>query len=223
MSNSIVSLSENAFFTIVTAALEAFQVDHSKLDDGSELHLETFGNLWGHETPLANNGMIYHVSNADVSTSASREKMSVSPKDEAYTLKSNFMSYFFPELKFLGDYHSHPYSVGYDGVLTELEVERKELHHFSPGDFSSVKYQQEIKRDYRVGLVVTVYQREDPTKRADQWIDDLSCIRFQYDNLTLWIKAYVWAGDDYRKRADKKVNLICPALGFALRNIKISE
>lgn len=83
--------------------------------------------------------------------------------------------------------------------------------------------QTENNKDYRVGLVVTVYQRDEPTKRADQWMDDLSCIRFQYDNLTLWIKAYVWAGDDYRKRADKKVNFICPALGFALRNIKVAE
>lgn len=224
MSNSIVSLSEQAFFTIITAALEAFQVDHSKREDGTEIHLETFGNLWGHETALKHGAVVYHVTSADVSTSASREKTMVIPKDEAYALKSNFINYFFPELKYLGDYHSHPYSCEQDNVRSELELERQQLYQFSTGDFNSVSEERaKFKKNYRVGLVVTVYQRDEPTKRADQWMDDLSCIRFQYDNLTLWVKAYVWAGNDYRKRADKKVNLICPALGFSLRNIKVAE
>lgn len=222
MSNSVVSISEQAFFTIVTAALEAYKVDHSKLEDGSEIRLETFGNLWGHESFTKSGSDIYHISSADVSTSASREQNRVLPKDEAYALKSQFVEYFFPELKYLGDYHSHPYSLE-NNVRTELDLERHELYHFSPGDFKAVKYEQEQGKNYRVGLVVTVFERDEKVGRKDTWMDDSSCVRFQYDNVTIWIKAYVWSGDDYRRRADKKVTLVCPAVGFALRNIRLVD
>lgn len=221
MDNTVISLSEQAFFTIVTASLEAYQVDHSKLEDGSEVRLETFGNLWGHVTEQ-DGSIIYQVTCADVSTSATREKTQVIPKDGAYNLKSNFVNYFFPEMKFLGDYHSHPYSAE-DGVKTELELEREKFYQFSPGDFNSVRNEQRYnEKDYRVGIVVTVFKRGDKNLvlRNDQWMDETSCVRFQYDRITIWIKAYVWAGDDKRKRADKKVSLVCPTLGFALRNIR---
>ena len=222
MLNSVVSISEQAFFTIVTAALEAYKVDHSKLEDGSEIRLETFGNLWGHESSTSGGSDIYHITSADVSTSASREQHSVLPKDEAYDLKSQFVEYFFPELQYLGDYHSHPYSLE-NNVRTELDLERQELYHFSPADFKAVKYEQEQGKNYRVGLVVTVFERDERVGRKDTWMDDSSCVRFQYDNLTIWIKTYVWSGDDYRRRADKKVTLVCPAVGFALRNIRLVD
>jgi hypothetical protein len=221
MNNTIVSISEHAFFTMVTSALEAYKVDHSKLEDGSEVRLETFGNLWGFETITKNGAVIYHISSADVSTAASRERAQVIPKDDAYALKQKFVDYFFPELKFLGDYHSHPYSKQEDRVNTELDLERNELYRFSDGDFKSARYeQQDQSKDYRIGMVVTVFQRDDCVFRQDQWMDDRSCIRFQYDSLTIWLKGYVWMGSDYRKRADKKVTLLCPTLGFSVRDIR---
>ncbi|MEE2003414.1 hypothetical protein QWY20_18365 [Alkalimonas sp. MEB108] len=222
MSNTIVSISEQAFFTIVTAALEAYKVDHSKLEDGSEIRLETFGNLWGHETFTKSDSIVYHVTYADVSTSASREKSSVLPKDEAYELKNQFVEYLFPELKFLGDYHSHPYSKD-DDVRTELDLERNELHHFSPADFKVVKEEQENGKNYRVGLVVTVFERDEQVERKDAWMDETSCVRFQYESLTIWIKSYVWAGDEFRRRTDKKVTLVCPTIGFSLREMRVAD
>jgi hypothetical protein len=220
MDNTIVSLSEQAFFTVVTAALEAYKVDHAKSSENPETHLETFGNLWGYETATQDGVMIYHINSADVSTAAERTESSVRPKDDAYTLKQNFMNYFFPELKFLGDYHSHPYSLTRSDVKTELDLERHQLYHFSPADFRAVEQEHKEGKNYRVGLVITVYEREQRVHRQDQWIDDTSCVRFQYDNVTIWIKAYVWNGEDFRKRADKKVSLICPAVGFTLRSLR---
>jgi hypothetical protein len=47
MSICIVSLSDQSFFTIVTAALEAYKVDHAKHDSGDSentlKHLATYG------------------------------------------------------------------------------------------------------------------------------------------------------------------------------------
>ena len=115
----------------------------------------------------------------------------------------DFIALFYPELSFLGDYHSHPYTTPIDGIKTELDLERKECYRFSSADFNSVNYQQEIERDYRVGLVVTVYERDEGIPRSSKHIDGNSCTRFQCQNMTIWIKAYVWAGDDYRRKADK--------------------
>ncbi|QQO82125.1 hypothetical protein [Shewanella algae] len=223
MDDTIVSLSEQAFFTIVTAALEAYKVDHSKLEDGSEVRLETFGNLWGHSTKH-NRSVVYHVSYADVSTSASREKVEVTPNDQAYNLKKEFVDYFFPEMSHLGDYHSHPYSVE-DGIKSELKLERDGFHKFSPGDFKAVRAEHKKKRDYRVGIVVTVFERDDENfiARKVQWIDKTSCVRFQYNKMTIWIKAYVWAGDEKRKRADKKVSIVCPTIGLPLLKIRQND
>lgn len=214
MPSSVVSISEQAFFTVVTAALEAYRVDQSEKQDGSSVRLETFGHLWGYESVKENGEAVYRVVLADVSTSAHRTSDFVISRDGAYSLKSEFVGSFFPELSFIGDFHSHPYSDEHDGVRTELELQRRGLYQFSPSDFRAAKADQESGRNYRVGLVVTVFERNLPVSRSSQYLDGSSCIRFQYDSMTLWIKAYVWYGDEFRRNSDKMVSLICPSLGF---------
>ncbi|NWA88149.1 hypothetical protein HX807_06005 [Pseudomonas sp. D8002] len=217
MSNCLVSLSEQAFFTIATSALEAYRVDHSADLDGTGIKLETFGYLWGHLSSTSMNETVYRISQANVSTAAHRTGDSVTARDDAYTLKNTFVESFFPELRFLGDFHSHPYSQERDAVRTELDLERNEFYRFSTADMRSAKAQQDACKDYRVGLVITVFEREEQVARSNMYLDDQSCIRFQYDSMTIWIKAYVWAGDDYRRKADKMVTLICPPAGFSLQ------
>ena len=117
----------------------------------------------------------------------------------------------------MGDYHSHPYSHEDDEIKTELELERGHLYRFSEGDFRSVKSLQDKALDYRVGLVATVFERERKVKRSLKKVDGESCIRFQYLNMTIWLKAYVWTSDDndnYRRKADKMVRLVCPSLNL---------
>lgn len=215
MSTCVVSLSDQSFFTIVTAALEAYKVDHAKHgSDEPEQYLETFGNLWGYRSEEITGKKVFRVVMADVSTAAERSQGFVIDKEESYNAKLNFIETYYPELNYLGDYHSHPYTIQGDGVKTELDLERNELYQFSSGDFKSVKHQQEIGRKYSVGLVATVYERDKSIKRSRKHIDEKSCIRFQYQNMTIWIKAYVWTGTDCRRKADKMVRLICPNLGF---------
>ena len=75
MSICIVSLSDQSFFTIVTAALEAYKVDHAKHDSGdSEKYLETFGNLWGYRSEDTAGKKVFRVVMADVSTAAERSQ-----------------------------------------------------------------------------------------------------------------------------------------------------
>jgi proteasome lid subunit RPN8/RPN11 len=215
MSNCLVSISDQAFFTIITAALEAYGVHHGDPNAEEESkHLETFGNLWGYQSTSGLGEEVFRVVMADVSTAAHRGQGFVIDKQESYDAKSDFVSVYYPELAFLGDYHSHPYTTPGDDIKTELDLERHELYQFSRADFNSVKYQQENDRDYRVGLVATVFERKDGVARSSKYMDGASCIRFQYQDMTIWIKAYVWAGDDYRRKSDKMVHLVCPNLGF---------
>ncbi|NWC69903.1 hypothetical protein HX873_18595 [Pseudomonas sp. P7758] len=151
MSNCLVSLSEQAFFTIATSALEAYRVDHSADLDGTGIKLETFGYLWGHLSSTSMNETVYRISQANVSTAAHRTGDSVTARDDAYTLKNTFVESFFPELRFLGDFHSHPYSQERDAVRTELDLERNEFYRFSTADMRSAKAQQDACKDYRVG------------------------------------------------------------------------
>lgn len=215
MIDSVVSISEQAFFSIVTSALEAFKLEHVLKNGDSAARVETFGHLWGYCQPLMGRNIMHRVVWADTSTAVERDQGAVSYTDEAQELKQGFIGAFFPEVCYLGDYHSHPYSREDDEIKTELELERGHLYRFSDADFRSAKYLQDKLLDYRVGLVVTVFERKQKVARSLKKMDGESCIRFQYLNMTIWLKAYVWTPDDndnYRRKADKMVRLVCPTL-----------
>lgn len=218
MIDSVVSISEQAFFSIVTSALEAYKLEHVLNGGDSAARVETFGHLWGYYQPLIGRDMIYRVVLADTSTAVERDQSSVAFTDEAQELKQGFIDTFFPEVCYLGDYHSHPYSYEDDEIKTELELERRHLYRFSEGDFRSVKSLQDKSLDYRVGLVATVFERERKVNRSLKRLDGESCIRFQYLSMTIWLKAYVWTSDDnynFRRKADKMVRLVCPSLNLS--------
>jgi hypothetical protein len=219
MKDTIVSISESAFFTMTTTALEAYRIEHITANGSKSDRVETFGHLWGYMSK-SSAGMvdIYRVVWADTSTAVIRDTSSVACDPEAMPLKESFLGCFFPEVEYLGDYHSHPYDSVNDGVKSELEVQRKELYKFSDADFRAVRnIQKEDMAKYRVGLVVTIYERGDQRPRSMELLDEESCIRFQYENTTIWIKAYVWKENKkdfgFRKRPDKSVKLVCPTLG----------
>lgn len=216
MSRCLVSLSEQVFFTVVTSALEAFNLDHViKAKDEKQNQVETYGHLWGYVTKSGLGESVYRIVMADTSTAAERDTGSTTPAPGSYEAKQQFVDAFFPEIGFIGDYHSHPYAEEKERIKTELEIERGEFHRFSRADFVDAKYQQEeLGRNYRIGLVATVYERNAPVQRQSKHLDEGSCIRFQYEDHTIWLKAYVWSGKDYRRKSDKMVHLICPNLGF---------
>ena len=84
---------------------------------------------------------------------------------------------------------------------------------FFHGDFKHVKYLQE-ERNYRLGIVATVFEMPKQVARRNKHIDEdgLTCIRFMYDNLTIWLKVYVFM--DSKRIRDKDIALTCPNLGF---------
>lgn len=215
MKKSIVSISESAFFTIISTALESYKLEHQIHNGEMGDRVETFGHLWGYSRYYNTPEQVYRVVWADTSTAVIRDKSYVAYDNEAQSLKQDFVDTFFPEVSYLGDYHSHPYSTHEDEVKTELALERNGLYQFSKGDFEAVKNLHENEYlDYRVGLVVTVYEREDKITRHQKRLDGESCIRFQYSGMTIWIKAYIWEEKNlkYKRKPCNQVKLICPSL-----------
>ncbi|MEG8200864.1 hypothetical protein SE916_01385 [Pseudomonas sp. 5FOS] len=215
MVNSVVSISEQAFFSIVTSALEAYKVEHLLENGDFAARVETYGHLWGYAQKSIGAQTMYRVVWADTCTSVTRDQGSISYGDAPQEIKQSFIDTFFPEVTFLGDYHSHPYSYQDDEIKTELELERGGYYRFSDADFRSVKQQQDDGLDYRVGLVATVFERDEKVKRALKILDGESALRFQVGSMTIWLKAYVWTEDEnlkFRRKADRMVRLVCPSL-----------
>ena len=215
----IVSLSDAAFFTIVTSALEAYSVCHQ--DDKMETHVpvETYGNLWGYQATTTRNESVLHVVLADSDVSARRDSGSASPADDAFGLKVDFADCFFPTLEYLGDFHSHPYDES--EFRTELELQRNVGHTHSRADRNFAKHQQRRGRPYRLQVIATVFERSDAINRQSGHLDgDLSCIRFRYDKHTIWIKVYAYRinAEDRtsRKVKEENVALICPCAGVTV-------
>lgn len=107
-----VILSPDAFRLIISSALEAYAVPHGKNHDPSKhTPLETCGAIWGYETENHGN-KYFHIVAVDVDTSANRQPGSVASKPASIEVKKGFYERYNPELKYLGDFHSHPWSQG---------------------------------------------------------------------------------------------------------------
>lgn len=213
----IVSLSEQAFFTLISSALEAYEIKHAggRAFDKAENRLETYGNLWGYEANTKRQETVLHISLADVDTSAVRQKDSVTPITETFHMKENLVDWLRPELEYLGDFHSHPYDEENDGVKSTREIEKEKFYAFSDADFERVpQLGPDRRKTYRVGLVATLFRGSKELRRRSQYIDEEngSCIRFAYEDFTIWLQCHVF--EKRRAVADSKVVLLCPAIGF---------
>ena len=234
-SDYIVSLSEQAFFTVVASSLEAFSVNHGEDGQDSEEEdeddtpsddevgadeddqsrpRETYGNLWGYKVQTMRGETVLHITMADVDTSARCDDESADPKPQAFRLKQDLIDSLRPELNYLGDFHAHPYHYKHDGVTSALDIERRALHDFSRADFRHARHLAQ-RRNYQVGLVATVYRGKKHVERKSKYIGEngFSCLRFCCGELTIWLKCYVFEENGERIR-DAKVALLCTAIGF---------
>jgi len=105
-SGYIIRISEQAPVHMCLSGMEAFSASH--LRRGPRIRLETYGSLWGHEVRLPRGRTLYSVEMAAVDTSAKMENDEVRPAPAALDLKRDVMTSFWPQLEFLGDFHTHP-------------------------------------------------------------------------------------------------------------------
>lgn len=236
MPKYIITLSDDAFRISVMAALEAYCVPHgSNKSVNAHTPLETTGAIWGTTQTDAFGNLIYQVESIDVDTSAEMQSAAVAQKPAAIALKTSFTEKFTPHFKYLGDFHSHPYSEGevVNGkkLETPQHAEHAKVYRFSgtssppTSDYGSVAAMRNMGLEYRVGIVVTLFRMKyavNHPRRA--YLDDRSAIRFTFngsglhgakETFRIWIKAHVFpdaANTD--PVLDKQVVLLCPIAGF---------
>lgn len=235
-----VILSPDAFRLIVSSALEAYAVPHGKNHNpATHIPLETCGAVWGYETTNKNaNGdnKYFHIVAVDIETSAHRTANSVGSKSSSIEVKTGFYERYNPELKYLGDFHSHPWSQGEKvddshTLHTAQNVEKFKRYRFSGdpkkknGDFGSVAHLIENEKlPYQIGLVATIYRMTNVVNDPlHSYLDKKSAFRFTYNgkdasgqikSFRCWVKAYVFPNNNCDPAPNTEVKLQCSALGF---------
>ncbi|MCD6367087.1 MAG: hypothetical protein J7L46_06070 [Bacteroidales bacterium] len=219
MTEKYVVLTETALMQICHAALEAFCIKHltqkGKSNPRKKKYVETCGLLWGNLTKLpitaSHSKLIYTITQATIETSASRNTDEVAPDDDSIFLKRDLMSSFWPQNKFLGDFHTHPYR---KTKAHFSEIEKEKLYEFSDADISSIEDDVTFwaKHNYRIGLVVTVVDMDRRSEKIEQ--KNNSTVVFNFGNYRIWIKAYYAKYFDDRTsiKLDDKIKLRCPSL-----------
>jgi len=229
-SHVTVIVSNDAFRQMLSSALEAYACPDGKKHSGEgHIPLETYGSIWGYSTGKTD-GTYFHVVVSDPDTSADRRPGSVLAKVASSRIKGGFYARYNPELAYLGDFHSHPYSQGEADLGTAQHVEHRRYFRFSgsprenTGDFASVKSLKKQGLIYRVGLVVTVFKMTNcVTEPLHAYLDLKSAVRFTHNgpdgdgkmtSYRCWLKAYAFLGDDANPVPDKDLRVHCGALGM---------
>lgn len=201
----VIRLSEPALIYLCQAGLEAYSVQHQ-----GKRALETYGLLWGHQLTMQDGRTLFAIEMATVDTSAQRKKDEVTPNENSLALKQDIMTSYWPQLKFLGDFHTHPHR-------SADEVVAERLYEFSELDRESIEAYPDFWREhgYRVGLVMTIALLKRRSSRSDRRLPD-GTLEFTLSNYRFWLKANVAYSDAEGLRltadADEQVLLDCPAL-----------
>lgn len=210
----VVEIDDNAFIDMCLSGLEAYAVRHD--DYQANPCLETFCQLWGKSVQDDDLKTRFVIEKAHVDTSADRYEGMCVPKNDAFAIKKDFMTSFFPNFEFLGDFHTHPYP-----NVTPDFVHMNRLYGFSDTDVTAIEgHVDHWKRhNYRVGLVMTICtfaQFDLNSVQPAAWQGD-SWILFNANNYYIWFKAYVaYKFRGMIKLSDLSVDLVVPCLSRML-------
>lgn len=182
----VIRISEQALIGLVLSALESFATKSKNIKNGDKTKLETYGNLFGHHAELINGTPLFNIDFVHTDISAEQKRNQVSYNKEAIKLKVDTISSYWPQLEYLGDFHSHP-----DDHYTMIHESKN--YCLSPGDREDLIRNTDFFKslNYRIGLVVAISSLEKSGSRTTQYIGkNRSCIEFTFNNLRLWINAY---------------------------------
>jgi hypothetical protein len=106
----LVNISESAFRSITLATIESYSgVSPPRGKGRPRKYLETYGLLWGYETTLRNGKPCFTVEAATTDVNAERDHNSVTPSKHGLQNMNAIVSSYWPNWRFIGDFHSHPY------------------------------------------------------------------------------------------------------------------
>jgi hypothetical protein len=206
----VVRVSENALISLVLSSLEAYSVKKKDIKEKGrpKSRIEVYGSLFGHEIMMKNKDVVYQVEMAHTDTTAEQRRSSIDENKEAISLKVDVITSFWPHLKYLGDFHSHPFR-------NTREVLRNKRYCMSENDrewLNDIFWRQQ---GYRVGIVVTIAAMEKAGRKACNWVAN-NCVEATMGNYRMWLAAYcAYPVKDrylYTQDHDECVVLDCPTL-----------
>ncbi len=213
----VIAVSENALIQTVLNGLEAYSI----LNTNHRAHnygLETYGLLWGHELLMSDNRTMMSIEMVSIDTTAKTTKDYCIPNEESLKLKRDLLTSFWPKYDFLGDFHTHPYEVKPEIILSQklYNFSSKENNDNKPGDVEHIENDSSfwIAHNYRVGLVLTICFMDKCGTKKDWWLDDSkSTIQFTLGNYRMWLKGYIAHNlNNTLKVIDDNVCITCPAI-----------
>lgn len=201
----VVTIEPDALSNIILSALEA--ASRKNIDSDHE-YVEVDGLLWGY--PSVESGS-YTIAASSTMLSSARRPDSVERSLDAEQLHEQFFSAFFPQLRLLGHFHSHPYP-----RMTEKQLLREHCC-FSDADLKMFR-----SSDFSVGLIVTLTRMKEGDDFADypfSELDDFSIVSLCFSNVKIYIKAHSFKYTNKTKRLlkDEDVTLHLPSV-FGLNN-----
>ncbi len=210
----VIRLSEQAVISLIMSAFEAYAVTNENKHKNCKHKnkLETFGHLFGQEIKLKDGETLYNIEYIHTDSTAKQETDSVTPNDDALTLKMDLVSSYWPHLSYIGDFHTHP-----DETIQDTEEVKN--YHFSKEDRDCLVNNKESYESigYRVGLVVAVSSLKRSGSKENDWHGKgENRIVITKGNLRIWIGAYVAKKESgkvsYTNDDDSKVALDIPCL-----------
>lgn len=213
----VVSVSENAFISLIASSLEAYAIDSKGTKTRShKKFLETYGGLYGQHITMEDNRTLFRIEMALSDSTVWQQRYQVDYNKDAILLKKTLLSSYWPHLAYLGDFHSHPYT-------TQGEVKSLKGYYLSETDRLALDADWEFfkKVRYRLGLVVTVVAMKRASNKGFAWLSGgWNTIEFTMGNFRMYLSANcVYENDEgvfYTDNADPLVEIHVPSLmGFA--------
>lgn len=185
-----VIISETALQQMCFGALEAYSVKKLGMPKGGNKYLEAYGLLWGSYTSLElkkYKQAFYHIEFMTIDVSAEQKKGAIYRNEDSLIIKRDLAASYWPHMRFLGDFHTHPYK---NSERNAIQIEKEKLYEFSDDDIRDIENNAAFwrKHRYKVGLVFTVVNLAREA-RTDKRINNSTLVA-GFGNYKVWIKAY---------------------------------
>jgi hypothetical protein len=201
----VIRVSESAAIQMCLHGLEAYTIYRKAGKQRMEAMTETFGLVWGHELTQTDGRTLYSVDLVSMDISAEFGKSFCRPYPEAFTLKKDIVTSFWPHYEFLGDFHTHPYRT-IEAVMASkgLSLSDEDKHYVEDASDTWVRH------NYRVCLVLTISRLK---RRSDFVSVEGNLLMFTMGNYRLWLHAYVTQKDSESLIFSDQaaIDLYCPS------------
>ncbi|HVN23341.1 MAG TPA: hypothetical protein VMT71_05180 [Syntrophorhabdales bacterium] len=201
----VIRVSESAAIQMCLHGLEAYTIYRKAGRRHKEAMTETFGLVWGHEVTQADGRTLYSVDLVSMDISAEFGKSFCRPYPEAFTLKKDIVTSFWPQYEFLGDFHTHPFKTIEDVVASKgFSLSKEDKTYVQEASDTWARH------NYRACLVLTISRLK---RRSDFVSLNGNVLTFTMGNYRLWLHAHVTQRENdsliFSDTAD--IELYCPS------------